>query len=148
MPANPFCSSKSKSLHASLNPLYECTHRGVRPFSPLSKADSSIETNSEVRTDLELRRLIKIKNCELGSSHNSYGLSFRTSAKISDFLTPPVRKFTQPPLLRLLTMSAFGGTTPPHSVRTSSMEAPLGWGAYVISVNLYSLLPRLTTESN
>ena len=38
-------------------------------------------------------------------------LLFRTSAKISDFLTPSplVRKFTQPPLLRLLTMSAFEG---------------------------------------
>ena len=32
------------------------------------------------------------------------GLPFRTSAKISDFLTPPVRKFTQFPLLRLLTI--------------------------------------------
>ena len=37
-----------------------------------------------------------------------------TSAKISDFLPPtPVRKFTQPPLLRLLTMSAFEGTPSP-----------------------------------
>ena len=36
-----------------------------------------------------------------------------TSAKISDFLTPPVRKFMQPPLLRLLTMSAFVGTPSP-----------------------------------
>ena len=33
------------------------------------------------------------------------------SATFSDFLTPPlVRKFTRPPLLRLLTMSAFEGT--------------------------------------
>ena len=41
-----------------------------------------------------------------------------TSAKISDFLTPPsplVRKFTQPPLLKLLTMSAFEGTPSPLS---------------------------------
>ena len=39
-----------------------------------------------------------------------------TSAKISDFfypLTPLVSKFTQPPLLRLLTMSAFEGTPLP-----------------------------------
>ena len=35
------------------------------------------------------------------------GLPFRMSAKISDSLTPPlVRKFTQPLLLRLLSMSA------------------------------------------
>ena len=33
------------------------------------------------------------------------GLPYMTSEQISDFLTPspPVRKFTQPPLLRLLT---------------------------------------------
>ena len=41
------------------------------------------------------------------------GFPLRTSGKISDFLTPSlVRKFTQPPLLRLLTMSAFEGTPP------------------------------------
>ena len=39
------------------------------------------------------------------------GLSLTTSAKISDVFThTPVCKFTQPPLLRLLTMSAFEGT--------------------------------------
>ena len=43
------------------------------------------------------------------------GLPFRTSAKISDFLTPPVCKFTQPPLQRLFTMSAFEGTPSPLS---------------------------------
>ena len=38
------------------------------------------------------------------------------SAKISDFFTPTlVRKFTQTPLLRLLTMSAFEGTCTPLS---------------------------------
>ena len=44
---------------------------------------------------------------------------YMMSAKFSDFSTPLVRKFTQPPLLRLLTMSAFEGTPPPPSVRTS-----------------------------
>ena len=49
------------------------------------------------------------------------GLPFRTSAKISDFLTPSplVCKFTQPPLLRLIMMSAFEGIPFPPSVRTS-----------------------------
>ena len=37
------------------------------------------------------------------------------SAKFSDFSTPLVRKFTQPPLLRLLTMSAFEGSPSPLS---------------------------------
>ena len=47
----------------------------------------------------------------------SKGLPYMTSAKISDFFTPSplVRKFTQPPLLRLLTMSAFEGTPSPLS---------------------------------
>ena len=42
------------------------------------------------------------------------GLPYMTSAKFSDFLTPSplVRKFTQPPLLRLLTMSAFEAPRP------------------------------------
>ena len=49
------------------------------------------------------------------------GLPSRTSAKISDFLTPSplVRIFTQPLSLRLLTMSAFEGTPLAPSVRTS-----------------------------
>ena len=43
------------------------------------------------------------------------------SAKFLDYLTPSplVRKFTQPHLLGLLTMSAFEGTPLPPSVRTS-----------------------------
>ena len=45
------------------------------------------------------------------------GLSLMTAAKISDILnsSPLVRKFTHPPLLRLLTMSAFEGTPSPLS---------------------------------
>ena len=44
------------------------------------------------------------------------GLPFRTSAKNLVLFTPPPPpfcKFTQPPFLRLLTMSAFEGTPPP-----------------------------------
>ena len=41
------------------------------------------------------------------------GLPLMTSAKISHFLTPLVRKFTQPPFLWLLTMSAFKGSPLP-----------------------------------
>ena len=44
------------------------------------------------------------------------GLPFRTSTKFSYFLTPPLFcKFMQPPLLSLLTMSAFEGTPFPLS---------------------------------
>ena len=47
-----------------------------------------------------------------GQPHDAGGHPFRTSSQISDFLTPSplVRKLMQPPLLRLLTMSAFEGT--------------------------------------
>ena len=42
------------------------------------------------------------------------GAIHMTSAKFSDFWTPPlVRKFTQPPLLSFITMSAFEGTPLP-----------------------------------
>ena len=47
-----------------------------------------------------------------------------TSAKVSDFLTPLVRKFTQPPLLRLLTMSAFEGTPLPPQCRRHKLKPP------------------------
>ena len=53
-----------------------------------------------------------------GQPHDAGGHPFRTSSQISDFLTPSpplVRKFKQPPLLRLLTMSAFEGTPTPPS---------------------------------
>ena len=47
-----------------------------------------------------------------------WGLPFMTSSKFSVFFTPPllVCKFTQPPLLRSLTMSAFEGTPPSADV--------------------------------
>ena len=47
------------------------------------------------------------------------------SAEFSDLLTPPVRKFMQPPVLRLLTMSAFGGSPPPPSADVICVS-PLG----------------------
>ena len=52
------------------------------------------------------------------------------SPKINDFLTPPplVRKFTRPPLLIFITLSAFEGTPLPPSVRTSYMYRPLEAG--------------------
>ena len=48
----------------------------------------------------------------MGGARNIMGLPYRTFAKFSDFLPPLIRKFTQLPLLRLLTMSAFEGTPP------------------------------------
>ena len=50
-----------------------------------------------------------------------------TTAKYSDFFTPSplVRKSTQPPLLRLLTMSAFEGTPLAPQCERHIKEAPL-----------------------
>ena len=47
-------------------------------------------------------------------------------ATISDFLTPSplVRKFMQPPLLRLLTMSAFEGTPSPPQCGRPKWKPP------------------------
>ena len=50
-----------------------------------------------------------------------------TSAKFSDFFYPLpilVRKFTQPPLLRLLTMSAFEGTPLPPQCGRHKWKPP------------------------
>ena len=54
------------------------------------------------------------------------GHTHMTSAKFWDFCTPSplVRKFTQPPLLSCITLSAFGPTPPPPSVRTSYVYVP------------------------
>ena len=65
------------------------------------------------------------------------GLPCMTSAKFSDSLTPPVRKFTQPPLLRLLTMSAFEGTPSPLSVDVINGSPPRN-----LQIN-YSLWPLM-----
>ena len=52
------------------------------------------------------------------------GASIYDVRKSADFLTPPVRKFTQPPLLRLITMSAFEGTPLPPQCGCPQLRPP------------------------
>ena len=72
------------------------------------------------------RRQTRILNffCDCGDNITLGGFHLGRPQNVQIFLPPPllVRKFMQPPLLRLLTMSAFEGTLP--SVRTSLMEDP------------------------
>ena len=60
-----------------------------------------------------------------GHAQGQRGLPLRTSAKISDFLTPPDCKFTQPP--SFFSMSAFEGTPLSADVINGS---PLSLGNY------------------
>ena len=83
------------------------------------------------------------------------GLPLRTSAKISDFLTPSplVCKFTQPSLLRLLTVSAFEGTPSPLSAdvlngsprRVLNKARAILSGSASIPVRCLTVLSVLTT---
>ena len=70
----------------------------------------------------------------------NWGLPFRTSAKISDFFTPSplVCKFTQPLLLRLLTMSGLLLKVPP-----SQLSADVLNGSPPTSLPLLSYLKRV-----
>ena len=73
------------------------------------------------------------------------GLSLMTSAKISDFLTPsPLdRKFTQPPLLRLLNMSAFEGNPLPPQCGRHKWKPPL---CRTVNSSLMQDIALLTTH--